>query len=93
MKFDMIEFIQELEGMLKSMENEIEYTVDRFEGDFAVCENRVTRQIINIDKNELPEGVEEGTFIKYKDGKYILDEEKQKIIEKRISEKMNDLWD
>ena len=34
------EFLKELEKGLRNMNNEIkEYTIDRFEGDFAVCED------------------------------------------------------
>ena len=34
------EFLKELEKGLRNMNNEIkEYTIDRFEGDFAVCES------------------------------------------------------
>ena len=75
------------------MENEVqEYTIDRFEEDFAVCENRTTKEIVNVKKSELPDGVGEGSVLTYKDGKFEVNNEKQEEIEKRIREKMNNLW-
>ena len=66
--------------------------IDRIEGNIAVCENRYNQIIIEIDLSKLPEGSKEGTIIKYLDGKYRIDEKEQLNIEKRIEQKMNDLW-
>lgn len=86
--------IEELKKGLEIMENSdnIEYTIDRIEEDIAVCENRQTKEIINIKVGELPEDIREGTILIYKDGKYILNHEKEQEIEKRIKEKMDNLW-
>ena len=94
------DFINELENKLENgfkggrkVENEVqEYTIDRFEDDFAVCENRNTKEIINIKKAELPKEAVEGSILEYKNGKYELNQEKQEEIEKRIREKMNNIW-
>ena len=37
-------FIKELEGRLKGMNEEKEYTIDRFENELAVCEDRQTKE-------------------------------------------------
>ena len=37
-----------------------EFTIDRFEGDFAVLENRNTGKMIDVKKENLPENVKEG---------------------------------
>ena len=92
-KFDINIFIKELEERLIEMEKEKFYTVDRFEGDIAVCEDRDTMEMINISKSELPSDIKEGSIVKYKDGNYSLDVEEQKRIEERIKEKMNNLWE
>jgi len=89
---EMQEFIKQVESRLINMEKEKIYTLDRFEGDFAVCEDRQTRQMINIKKDKLPDGVEEGSVLKYKNGKFELDKEKQEEIEDRIKKKMDNLW-
>ncbi|MFO7296196.1 MAG: DUF3006 domain-containing protein [Caldicoprobacter sp.] len=36
--------------------------IDRFEGDFAVCEDE-DRKMINIEKSRLPEDAKEGTVL------------------------------
>lgn len=68
------------------------YTVDRFEGEFAVCEERDSKKIINIEKSKLPQNAKEGSILKYKDNKFIIDEESQQEIEQRIKQKMDNLW-
>ena len=67
--------------------------VDRIEGDIAVCENRANGIMINILLSKLPEGIREGTVIKYFDGRYSLDSDEQENIESRIKDKMDDLWE
>lgn len=49
--------------------------------------------IINIHISQLPDGIKEGSVIRYFDGKYELDIEEQKNIEDRIAEKMDSLWE
>ena len=88
--FNVNNFIKELTERLKIMEREL--VVDRFEGKYAVCEDRKTNEIINIETIQLPENVKEGLVIKYENGKYIIDEEKEKEISDRIEQKMNDIW-
>ena len=89
-RFQVDEFIKEIIGRLKKMEEEL--VIDRFEGNIAICENRKTGEIKEILKEELDEELKEGNIIKYENGKYVLDKEKQEEIEKRIKEKMDDIW-
>lgn len=67
--------------------------IDRIEENIAVCENRRNKVIIEIQLLKLPENVKEGTIIKYFNGKYSIDSDEQKNIEKRIAEKMERLWE
>lgn len=67
--------------------------IDRIENNIAVCENRRNKNIIEISLEKLPPGVKEGTVVRYLEGKFIIDVEKQEEIEKRIEEKMKLLWD
>ncbi|MBR2744880.1 MAG: DUF3006 domain-containing protein [Clostridia bacterium] len=66
--------------------------VDRIENGIAVCENRSNRIMIELELSKLPDGVKEGTVIRYFDGEYEIDYEEQKNIEDRIKQKMDDLW-
>ena len=89
-KINMDDFIKEITERLNKMEEEL--VIDRFEGNIAVCEDRKTGNIKEIPKEDLPEEVTEGSFIKKENGKYIELKEEQKKIEKRIEDKMNKLW-
>lgn len=69
-----------------------EFTVDRFEDNVVVLENRKTQEIINMEKEELPEGLKTGDIIKKINGKFYIDRIETEKIEKRIENKMNNLW-
>ena len=68
------------------------FTVDRIEDDIVVLENRTTQEIINSSLNELPNDIKTGDILKKVNGKYFVDEEETKNVERRIEDKMNDLW-
>ena len=68
------------------------YTIDRFEENIAVLQNNKTKEIKNINIEELPEEIKEGTVLKCINGKYFLDKETEEQISKQIEEKMNRLW-
>jgi hypothetical protein len=89
-KIDVNDFINELTERLKIMEQEL--VVDRFEGEFAVCEDRKTKQTHNIEISKLPKNIKEGNVIKFENGKYVIDENKEQEISERIKNKMNNLW-
>ena len=72
---------------------EYHYTVDRFEHNYAVCENRDTGEIINIDISKLPENIREGDILIYKDNNYSIDENERKNIEERINEKVKNIFE
>lgn len=89
-KFDVNSFIKELTERLEMMEKEL--TVDRFEGKFAVCEDRKTGKNYNIEISQLAENIKEGSIIKLENGKYIKCENREQEISDRIKNKMEDLW-
>ena len=90
-KLDISKFIKQLTERLKIMEREL--TIDRFEGNMAVCEDRKTKEIINIDLSQLPEDVKEGSCLKFENGRYIHDIEKENETYNRIKQKMDNLWE
>ena len=55
-------------------------------------EKHETKQIKNINIEELPEEIKDGTVLKCINGKFFLDKETEEEISKRIEEKMNRLW-
>ena len=82
---DEIELAQKLDAIE-------EFTVDRFEENYVVLENRKTNEFINVNKNELPEDIDEGDILDKINGKYIIDRNKTEEVSNRISDKMNNLW-
>lgn len=70
-----------------------EYTIDRFEENIAVLEDRKTGKIKNVDKQKIPENCKEGDIIKCINGKYFLDKEETEKVEKEIQDKYNNLWE
>ena len=89
-EIDIEQFQRELTNKLEEMENK--FTVDRFEGTIAVLENRDTGEMFNVNKDELPQEVKEGTILKLNNDKYEIDLEEQIKVENRIKDKMNKLW-
>ena len=84
-------FINQIKERMKNIEKEI-WVIDRFEGDFAICENRETKDKRKIKIENLPENIKEGSVLKFQNGKYSLDLDEQEKIEKRIEEKMRNIW-
>lgn len=83
-------FSKELNKYLE-FENKL-FSIDRFEGEFAVCENRETGEIINIEKNALPENIKEGSIIKYENGNFILDHNETTKKQAEIKNMVNNLF-
>lgn len=70
----------------------MELIIDRFEEEYAVCEDE-NKKILNINKSKIPKQAKEGDIIIYRDGKYILDKEKTLNRKKYIEELTKDLWE
>ena len=84
------ELIELLEERLTKMEQEL--VIDRFEGDIAVCEERNTKQKIEILKKDLPNEAKEGSILIFQEGKYQLAQEKTKFVQNKIQDKMKQAW-
>ena len=64
--------------------------IDRIEGEYVVCENQETKEILNLDRTYFPSNAKDGDLIEFADGLVtILDNTE---IKNRIQEKMNNLW-
>ena len=64
--------------------------IDRLEGEYAVCEECETKEIINLDRTIFPTGIKSGDLVEFIDG--IITILPNDEIEERIKEKMNRLW-
>lgn len=68
------------------------YIIDRFEEEFAICEDNGNREMVKIKKDNLPPNIREGDIIKFENNQYIIDKDEMKKVEERIKEKMNKLF-
>ena len=91
-KHELRNLIDLINKRMKTIEEGSIWVVDRFEENFAICENRETKEIRKINLNELPENLKEGNVLKLQNNKYENDLEEQQNIEKRIAEKMKNIW-
>ena len=66
--------------------------IERFEGNFAVCEDE-NKNIINIKKEEIPEDAKEGDILVLEKNKYIVDYTETQNRKKYIQELTKDLWE
>lgn len=67
-------------------------TIDRFEGEFAVCiyDNGA---MINIKKHLIPSGAKEGDIIEISNNCYIINKEKTKSKFDEIKKLQDGLWE
>ena len=76
----------------KVADNKVEYLViDRFEGDFAVCENN-NGEIENIDKSKLPEEAKEGHVLIIVENRFEIDYHETAKRNSRILKLIESLW-
>lgn len=67
------------------------YTVDRIEKEYIVLENRETLEIINVEKEMLPNNVKEQDIVDFINNKYIIDKELTNSTKKNIKDRFNKL--
>lgn len=93
-KHDLIkDLVDGLQHRIEQEKSKVLLIIDRIEESVAVCENRETEEIINIDISELPEGVREGDAIRCDNNKYEIDEQTRKEIEERIKNKIKNIFE
>lgn len=66
--------------------------IDRFEGEFAVCEDE-SGSMVNIPISRVPGGAKEGSVLTEKDGMFLLDTAATELRRKEISRLQNSLWE
>lgn len=69
------------------------YIVDRFEGDYAVCENE-DKSFINIERHKLPKETKEGDcLVEKEDGSFYIDIEATEDRKQHIRRKLDSLFE
>ena len=73
------------------MVNKMKYAIDRIEENIAILEDINTKEKLEINVNELPKEIKEGSILLFKDNKYILDKNEEEQRRTIILEKFNKL--
>ena len=79
-------------NLAKKLDAIEEYTIERFEENIVVLENRENQKMIIVGRDKIPEGVKEGDIVRVINGKILKDEKKTEEVSERIKNKMDDLW-
>lgn len=69
----------------------MKFSVDRIIDNIAVLENLDTKELLEINIEELPENIKDGTILKLENNQYTIDDTTQKTREETIREKMERL--
>ena len=81
------------EELKQHLENSIvTFSIDRFEENFAICENRQTGEFIHIPIDLLPPNCSKGSIIKFIDNKYVLDTESTTHEQEEIKKLVDNLF-
>lgn len=83
--------IMESIAKLEKLPKDTLFTLDRYESDYAVCENRATGEMYDIPKFKVDPTVKEGQIMKLEDGIYKLNYEenlKQTEISRELTKKV-----
>ena len=70
--------ILESTSIVKKLPKETNFIIDRFESEFAVCENQLDRKMYNIHKSILDPNAKEGSSIRRCGDIYLIDSTKNK---------------
>ena len=68
------------------------FSIDRFEGNIAICENLSTNEFCDIPKKLLPKNCKTGSIIKFENNKYSLDEKTTKSKQSQVKSMVNQLF-
>lgn len=69
----------------------MKYIIDRFEGNFAVCEDEHGK-MLNIDRKKLPSAAVEGDVLVSRLTRFVIDENETNKRKKGIQSLMKELW-
>lgn len=87
-----ISMIENLEQLEKISDNNF-FTLDRYEGNYAVCENRTTGEMYDIPKFLVDSTAKDGDILRLENGKFEIDfeeTEKQKEIVRDLIDRINE---
>lgn len=89
---DTTEINQEELELAKKLQAVEEYTIDRFEEDFVILEDK-NGDLKEVEKEKIPKECSEGDILKCINGKYRVDKEETERVANEIHEKYKKLWE
>lgn len=69
----------------------MKYVIDRIEDNIVICQNLESKEMVEIEKNLLPQNIKDGTMLLFENNEYKLDLKEEELRRKRISERFNRL--
>ena len=81
-----------LNSIDKTLLNEKRYTIDRFENDFAVCEENSTQKMVDIPISLLPQNVKEQDILSFIDGVYTINLQATNLAKDKILDKTKEAF-
>lgn len=70
----------------------LKFIIDRFEEEFAVCENE-KGIMVNVSRNKLPKEAKEGDVLIIENENIYIDVEETEKLRKEIEELTKDIWE
>ena len=67
--------------------------IDRFEGNFAVCENQDTKAMTDIPRADLPAEAREGMVLSFENGQYTIQEQATAERSEQVKKLLDSLWE
>ena len=69
----------------------MKYAIDRIEDNIVVIENLETKEIIEIEKDKLPNDIKDGSILIHQNDEYTLDLDEEELRRKQIQDRFNRL--
>ncbi|HHY77025.1 MAG TPA: DUF3006 domain-containing protein [Clostridiales bacterium] len=69
----------------------MKYIIDRFEGEYAICQDE-NRKMVNIEKVRIPAEAKEGYVLIHHGDKFIIDIDETNRRKQKIQRLMDELW-
>lgn len=89
------DFVSDLHEFLthnvSTFDNGDTFTIDRFEKNNVIIENRATGKMLTISVDKIPNNVKEGDILIFLNGEFQFNSDKTKSISDRIQNKFNKL--
>lgn len=85
------QFIAELQEHISESSQNFRYILDRYEGNFAICENQSTGRMIKIPKSKVSPLAQDGDILKFKKNFYKIAFKETRIKKEKMKKLLDSL--